>query len=251
MEKQSNVRKEAAPPGDAGARIIAPPHVRHRRAGLFQAYVLFASVGFVVTAVLAHTVGYFPVDLTFTRSVQTITSPAFAQLMRTVSWIGFIPQVDILGGACLLGLYLSGLRWEAVSGLFAGVGVLLGSAIKLAVARPRPSLDLVHVASQIDSSGFPSGHVLMVTAFYGFMTFLGYTLLKESWQRTGLLIVFSFLIVLMGVSRIYLGHHWFSDVMGAYVLGSLWLMLTIHVYRWGKTRFFVRQPVAPGAESTT
>ena len=237
--------KEGDPRDDAGARMIAPPALRHRRAGAFQAYVLLAAVGFVVTAILAHIVGYFPVDLAFTRSVQTITNPAFAQIMRGVSWIGFIPQVDIIGGTFLLGLFLAGLRWEAVSGLFAGAGVLLGSLVKLVVDRPRPSLDLVHVASQIESSGFPSGHVLMVTAFYGFLTFLGYTLLKASWQRTGLLVLFSFLIVLMGLSRIYLGHHWFSDVMGAYVLGSLWLALTIHVYRWGKTRFFVRQPVAP------
>jgi len=241
--------KEGDPREDAGAKVIAPPHVRHRRAGVFEAYVLLASVGFVVTGILAHTIGYFPVDLTFTRSIQTITSPAFGHLMRGVSWFGFIPQVDILGGTCLVGLFLAGLRWEAVSGLFAGLGVLLGSLIKLIVARPRPSLDLVHVASRIDSSGFPSGHVLMVTAFYGFLTFLGYTLLKESWQRTGLLVLFSFLIVLMGLSRIYLGHHWFSDVMGAYVLGSLWLALTIRVYRWGKTRFFVGQPVAPEPES--
>jgi undecaprenyl-diphosphatase len=51
----------------------------------------------------------------------------------------------------------------------------------------------------------------------------------------------------MGMSRIYLGHHWFSDVMGAYLLGSLWLALTIRFYRWGKTRYFIRQPVAPAA----
>jgi undecaprenyl-diphosphatase len=48
----------------------------------------------------------------------------------------------------------------------------------------------------------------------------------------------------MGPSRIYLGQHWFSDVMGAYVLGSLWLLLSIRVYRWGKPRFFRDQPVA-------
>jgi undecaprenyl-diphosphatase len=51
--------------------------------------------------------------------------------------------------------------------------------------------------------------------------------------------------VMMGLSRIYQGQHWFSDVMGAYLLGSLWLALTIWIYRWGKPRFFVHQPVAP------
>src|SRR5262249_47924490 len=56
-----------------------------------------------------------------------------------------------------------------------------------------------------------------------------------------------FLIIVMGLSRIYLGHHWFSDVRGASLLGSLWLALTIKFYRWGKELFFRRQPAAPEA----
>jgi membrane-associated phospholipid phosphatase len=101
------------------------------------------------------------------------------------------------------------------------------------------------VFSQLPSSGFPSGHVLEFTAFCGFLAFLVYTLLKPSWGRTLPLIVFSMIIVLMGLSRIYLGQHWFSDVMGAYLLGSLWLALTVRLYRWGKPRFFTHQPMAP------
>jgi hypothetical protein len=54
----------------------------------------------------------------------------------------------------------------------------------------------------------------------------------------------SALIILIGISRIYLGQHWASDVLGAYLLGSLTLVAIIQLYRWGKTRFFVRQPVA-------
>jgi undecaprenyl-diphosphatase len=87
----------------------------------------------------------------------------------------------------------------------------------------------------------------MATAFFGFLTFLGYTLLKKSPWRSVLLGLFALFIVLMGLSRIYLGHHWFSDVMGAYLFGSLWLAGTIRFYRWGKTRYFVTQPVAPAA----
>jgi undecaprenyl-diphosphatase len=53
------------------------------------------------------------------------------------------------------------------------------------------------------------------------------------------------LIALIGMSRIYLGQHWASDVLGAYLLGTLTLVVNIWFYRWGKKRFFVRQPVAP------
>ena len=53
------------------------------------------------------------------------------------------------------------------------------------------------------------------------------------------------IVFLMGLSRVEQGQHWFSDAMGGYVFGSLWLALTVKLYRWGKPRFFVRQPVAP------
>jgi membrane-associated phospholipid phosphatase len=66
-----------------------------------------------------------------------------------------------------------------------------------------------------------------------------------------LLVALSLLIALMGPSRIYLGQHWFSDVMGAYLFGSLWLALTIRFYRWGKRRYFVHQPVAPAAPAAS
>jgi undecaprenyl-diphosphatase len=232
--------------GGGPAKAIAPPVVRKQRAVAFQVYVLVASAVFVAMAVLARTVGYFPIDLTVTRAIQTIRDPWFADLMRFISGFGFIPQVDIIAVAFVLILFARGLRWEAVCAGFAAVGVILGPVIKWIVARPRPAADLVEVVSAIASPGFPSGHVLMVTAFYGFMTFLGYTLFKTSWVRSLLLAYFAVLIALMGVSRIYLGHHWFSDVIGAYLFGSLWLALSIHVYRRGKSRFFLRQPVAPG-----
>ena len=70
-------------------------------------------------------------------------------------------------------------------------------------------------------------------------------LAPPSWERTTLLVAFALLILFMGLSRIYQGQHWFSDVAGAYLLGSLWLALTIRLYRWGKPRFFAHQPVAP------
>jgi undecaprenyl-diphosphatase len=142
-------------------------------------------------------------------------------------------------------LFLTGLKWESLSTIIAAGAIPVGTVIKLVVYRPRPSADLVHVIKQLPTSGFPSGHVLAFTGVGGFLAFLVFSLLKPSWERTTLLVGFALLILLMGVSRIYEGQHWFSDVMGAYLFGSLWLALTIKIYRWGKPRFFRDQPVAP------
>jgi undecaprenyl-diphosphatase len=223
---------------------VVPRATRRARAEAFQIYALIASVAFIALAVLAHTSPYFPVDLVVTRAFQSYHGPILDSLMFGVSWIGFGPQTQVICGVIFLSLYLAGLRWEAVCTAFATSGALVGALIKLLVLRPRPGADLVHVFRVLNSPSFPSGHVLEFTGLCGFLAFLSYTLLKPSWARASLLVLFGLIIVLMGPSRIYLGQHWFSDVMGAYLLGSLWLALAIKLYRWGKPRFFVHQPVA-------
>jgi undecaprenyl-diphosphatase len=237
--------EQADPLQKLDAAVIAPRPARRYRAAAFQIYVLFAAAVFVTLAVVAHYVAYFPIDIRITRAVQGYHGMIFDRVMYWISWIGFMPQVDIAAALVILLLFAIGLRWEAVVALVAAAGVGLGGVIKLIVYRPRPSADLVHVLSQLPSSGFPSGHVLEATTFCGFLAFLGYTLLKPGALRRVLITLIGVFILLMGLSRIYEGQHWFSDVMGAYLFGSLWLALTIKLYRWGKPRFFVHQPVAP------
>ena len=143
-------------------------------------------------------------------------------------------------------IYLFGLQWEAVTALVAAaLPPLVNVVVKGIIRRPRPTVDLVHVLNVLNSYSFPSGHVMFYVGFFGFLWFLIYTLLKRSVLRTILLIFFGALIVLIGISRIYLGQHWASDVLGAYLLGGLTLAAIFQFYRWGKKRFFVRQPVAP------
>jgi undecaprenyl-diphosphatase len=65
--------------------------------------------------------------------------------------------------------------------------------------------------------------------------------LKPSYKRSLLLAFISGLIILIGVSRVYLGEHWANDVLGAYLLGSLSLVAIVQFYLWGKMRFFLHQ----------
>lgn len=228
---------------EAGA-VVGKPWRRYR-ANLFIAYLVGAMVFFLILAVLAKTVAYFTFDVTFTNAVQTFRPAWFDALMVALTWIGFGPQAYIITVAVLLFLFVSGLKWEMVTALLSVIGSsLLGLGIKVLIDRPRPSADVVIVLNQLSDFSFPSGHVLFFTVFFGFIVFLAFTLLKRSWWRTILLVVLIGLVSLIGVSRVYVGQHWASDVMAAYLLGSLWLTLTVLVYRWGKTRFFVDQPVA-------
>lgn len=230
----------------AAVEQIAPKPTRRWRARVFQAYLVVATLTFGVLVVTASMFNYFAVDLSITRAVQTIHFAWFTSFMESVSFIGYGPQMFVLVAAVSALLFIIGLRWESVVALASAAGSTgLGQLIKIVVHRPRPGASLVNVFQQLNSYSFPSGHVLVYTAYFGLLFFLSYTLLKPSILRTVLLVILGSLVGLIGISRIYVGDHWASDVIGAYLLGSLWLVLCVSIYRWGKTRIFVRQPLAP------
>lgn len=221
------------------------PIVRRRKARLFQVSVGILLAAFAVLTFLVITVPSFSIDLTIARGLQSIDNPVFSGLMTSISWVGFSPQTYIVSAVIIATIFVLGYRWESAASLVISVVVpLLNLLIKTLVHRTRPGADLIRVVSVLSDYSFPSGHVMFYTGFFGFICFLIYTLLKPSWIRTLLLILFGSHVVLVGVSRIYLGQHWASDVLGAYLLGGLCLIAGIRFYRWGKTRFFVHQPVA-------
>ncbi len=235
---------------DAAGAIVEKPWRRYR-AAVFLTYLIGAVVAFIILAVLAKTVAYFTFDVTITRAVQTFNPGWFDALMRALTWIGFSPQAWIITLGILLFLYASGLKWETVVALVSVLGSsALGVGIKVLIDRPRPSADLVTVLTQLKDFSFPSGHVLFFITFFGFLLFLAYTLLKPAWWRTLLLVILVGMVALIGPSRIYVGQHWASDVVGSYLLGSVWLALSVLIYHWGKPRFFVNQPVAKETPSS-
>lgn len=249
MAEQANEKpvekvKDAAQ--QAAKKETAPAPKREYRTVLFQV-ALFAAVGaFAVLTFMVRTIPSFPIDLAIERALQSINSPIFAGLMTLISWPGFSPQSFIISAIIVAIIYTFGLKWESITAMVAALlPPIVNVLVKDYIRRPRPTVDLVKVFAVLDSYSFPSGHVMFYVGFFGFLWFLVYTLLKRSWSRTLLLVFLGSLIALVGVSRIYLGQHWPSDVLGAYLLGGLTLVAILQFYRWGKKRFFVHQPVAP------
>ena len=226
---------------------LAGEHLVHHKRSAASAtvegiVVLLAVIAMAALAFAAHTVHYFDIDLAATRAVQGIHSDAFDLVMRLVAAPGYPPQVYGLVALMLVILWAFKLRWEAVSEVFAVIGIgVVGLIVKILVDRPRPTEDLVKVMTTLDGGkqSFPAGHVESYVAILGFLWYLSYTLLpKSSISRLIEMLVYGLMIVLIGVSRVYVGEHWLSDVAGGYLLGGIWLWLTIKFYEWGKTRFF-------------
>jgi len=229
----------------AAKNETASRRVQRYRTVLFQV-ILFLTIGiFALLAFLVKTTPSFPIDLQITHALQSIDSPFFAGLMRLISWPGFFPQSMIITLIIALGLYVYGLHWESVISLLAALfSGIINQLVKDVIQRPRPSISIVDVFSVLESYSFPSGHVMFYTILFGFIWYLAFTLFKSSLLRSFLLGLFGTFILLVGVSRIYLGQHWASDVLGAYLLGGLTLAGIVLLYQWGKRRFLVRQPVA-------
>jgi membrane-associated phospholipid phosphatase len=195
-------------------------------------YCVLALAGFSVLAVLAYQMPYLPFDPVITLGVQAFHPDWWTFLMTAVSWPGYMPQAALVV-AVLVGLfYAAGYRRAALVAVASTVSAeILDFVIKMAIHQPRPSPDLVHVARILTSYSFPSGHVMFFTSFYAFLWFVSLKVLKPSLLRTFLLVLFGAMVVLVGVSRIYLGEHWFSDVIGAYLLGSVILLIAIRLAR--------------------
>jgi undecaprenyl-diphosphatase len=223
----------------------APVPMRRYRAVLFQAALILVASAFAVLTFCVKTMPSFAVDLQITKAIQLINFPFFASVMSLVSWPGYVPQLVFITALILLLIYSFGLHWEFVMALVAALfSTGINLMVKDLIQRPRPASNLVNVFAKLSDPSFPSGHVMFYIGFYGFIGFLAFSLLKPSLKRSFLLALFGSLIALIGASRIYLGQHWASDVLGAYLLGSLTLEAYIQIYLWGKTRFFVHQPMA-------
>jgi undecaprenyl-diphosphatase len=192
-----------------------------------------AGLGFIVLAVQAHQLPFFPLDLALSRSAQSVHTPWLDGPLMLLNRLGFPPLVEIIYGSIILVIFATGRRWEAVAAGFAALGgVGLNHLTKLIVARPRPDPSLIAVEHHINSGSFPAGHVLNFTAFAGFLCYLVAVRCAPSWQRTALIALLILLIALMGLARIQSGEHWPSDVLGAYLLGVVWLAASIRFYEW-------------------
>ncbi|ANU11854.1 phosphoesterase [Planococcus antarcticus DSM 14505] len=121
-----------------------------------------------------------------------------------------------------------------------GGGSLLTVLLKNLYIRERPSIN-----PDIDAIGysFPSGHSMGSLIFYGFLIYLIIRTRQRSWIRWLFVAILTMLIVMIGSSRIYLGAHFPSDVLGGYIAGLIWLILSLIALEW--IQWHSRSPVPP------
>jgi membrane-associated phospholipid phosphatase len=131
-------------------------------------------------------------------------------------------------------------KWFAIKvAAIASSSLLLMFSLKYIFHRPRPLIPLLEEAAGLS---FPSGHAFMSFAFFGLLIYMSYSKIKRKWLKVTIICILLFMILIIGISRIYLRVHYFSDVIAGFSLGFMWLVLsfwTVHIienHRKSKTR---------------
>jgi len=178
-----------------------------------------------VTEDVVHNDPLTQFDLTLLNWLQAHHGQFGDQLFRAISGLGspwvLIPLALVI--TVFLVIQKQGLLLEGWLLAFLG-GFLLNNILKRAIHRPRPYPG----AAEYSSWSFPSGHAMVSLIAYGMVAYV-LILLGPRNRRAQLAIVAgaALLVLAIGFSRLYLGAHYFSDVVGGYAAGMLWLSACI------------------------
>ena len=123
-----------------------------------------------------------------------------------------------------------------------GGGQILNTVLKTAFARPRPTFANPLVIAQYYS--FPSGHAMMSFIVYGMLAYIICVLLKNNSHRGIVTLIAALIIILIGISRLTLGVHYFSDIIAGYSVAALWLVICISIWRYIQQRRANQSPTA-------
>ncbi len=220
--RTSNVATTKAAPKAVGPGTIA-----------FGLTALVSLLGFLAILLFVRSNPRSRGDVAATLRIQRNSHPALARSMGWISWFGFRPQSLWLPFTLVVANWFRGPRLGSLFLVIAWASSLLSFFTKLVVKRPRPDDPLIRVAdANIRDTSFPSGHTLHYVTFWGFAAYLAATNVRNRTLGRAIAAGITAVIGLIGPSRIYLGHHWLTDVLASYLLGLAYFSGMIAVYRW-------------------
>lgn len=214
------------------------------RLKIYPVFVGVAALIFLVLALGVWQETDFAWDASLMKSIHERRTDGLDSLMKNVTRTG---ETQVAGMATLVVLWQR--RRERVAALILAVTiggmVMLNSRLKIVFERPRP--DFFTPLTPAGGYSFPSGHTSVAIVVYGLLA-------VWLWRREqyGLAMLVSGWVGLVGLSRVYLGVHFPSDVLGSITLGVVWIATMLNLYDWVKRRQrqLIAENVTPGETKT-
>ncbi|PFA70756.1 hypothetical protein CN378_00370 [Bacillus sp. AFS015802] len=162
--------------------------------------------------------------------VRGTISPKLTEIMTSITFLGGIKGITIFTITVVVILLF---MKKYPLALFVAITILTGAGfnglLKWIFKRDRPDIEAL---IQQGGYSFPSGHSMSSFIFYGSLAFILFRALDHKRYKWGSVIMVGILVLLIGISRVYLGVHYPSDILGGFTAGGAWLTLCITIYMY-------------------
>ena len=167
-------------------------------------------------------------DTLISEYVASFRTPSLTKYFTFITDVGDVWGYLIVFIICTILFYCFSKRWKYPLQLSLILILALSSnlLLKQLINRARPTLE--HLVT-VKTLSYPSGHAMTAMAFYGFLIYLIFTFKFKKVLKFSIITLLGFLILSIGVSRIYLGVHFPSDIVGGFVAGFIWVVFCILV----------------------
>jgi undecaprenyl-diphosphatase len=167
-------------------------------------------------------------DAQLSTWLHTHPTPLLTRAMFAITWLGSGAIASCIAAPFVI-YFVRRRRFYWLAAFASSIygGMLLNRILKYMFQRPRPHFD--DPLLSLSSYSFPSGHTMTATVVFGVVASYLFTTTKDWRLRTLIICVAGFLILLVGFTRMYLGVHYLSDVLGAMAEGLAWLSLCLTV----------------------
>lgn len=168
-------------------------------------------------------------DRTVTDFIISFRTPGLNKFFQFITDAGDLYGYIIATAIAAVFFFLKFRNWKIILELLSVtiLAALSNIALKRVINRARPDIEHLVV---VESLSYPSGHAMSAMAFYGFLIYLSFRIKMAKWLRTLFCFLCVFLILGIGISRIYLGVHFPSDVLGGYMAGLIWIAFCVILF---------------------